>query len=77
MNETPLADQLSDLIENALGADDDDLRDFYDVLREGIVTLQEELERRDSDLDDDDDDEEDEDDEEEDEEEDWKDKDDR
>lgn len=65
MNESPLADQLSDLIENALGADDDDLRDFYDVLREGVATLQEELERRDADLEDE------EEDEEEDEDEDW------
>jgi len=70
MNESPLADQLSDLIENALGADDDDLRDFYDVLREGVATLQEELERRDSDLEDEEeDDEDDEDDEDWDEEE--------
>jgi hypothetical protein len=63
MNESSLADQLSDLIENALGADDDDLRDFYDVLREGVATLQEELERRDSDLEDEEEDDEDEDDE--------------
>jgi hypothetical protein len=71
MNDSSLADQLSDLIENALGADDDDLRDFYDVLREGVATLHEELERRDSDLDDEEeDDDEDEDDDWDDEEED-------
>lgn len=62
MNDTPIADQLNDLIETALGADDDDLREFFDILREGVATLKEELDRRDSDLDED---------EEEEEEEDW------
>jgi hypothetical protein len=58
VSDTPIADQLNDLIEAALAAEDDDLREFFDLLREGVATLKEELDRRDADLEDEDEEEE-------------------
>lgn len=61
MNDMPLVDQLGELLDQALAADDDDLRELYDALREAVTTVHDELERREAPPEEDEEDEEEED----------------